>query len=130
MVASQTDNTSARIGSGGDRFPETLIVQKTGHVFVGPGVIDNVSLLSGSSSDNVLTVYDTDRADTTNTAPRFIAKNVSSGETPVDGAGFPITLTRGCYITLSGTAPRGMVQIRRASGYSSDGAIRNYAMRR
>ena len=129
VVASQTDNTSTRLGTGGERFPETQLLVSSGHVFVGPGIVDNISLLSGAATDNVLTVYDTDRADTINRAPRFIANNIASSETPVDGAGFPLTFTRGCYVTLSGTSPRGMVLIRRATSYGSDGAIRNYAAR-
>lgn len=130
IVASQTDNTSARIGSGGDRFPESLLVQSTSHAFVGPGIVDNVSLLAGNGTDCVLTLYDTDRADTTNTAPRLILRNLTANEGPIDPAGMPLTFTRGCYVHLAGTNPQGIIQIRRASGYGSEGAIRNYAARR
>ena len=44
-------------------------------------------------------------------------------------AGVPISVTKGCYISLTGTNPRAMVNIYRAVGYYSDGAIRDAAYR-
>ena len=129
VVASQTDNTSARIGMQPERFAEQQLLIASGHVFVGPGIIDNVTLLSGNGTDCVCTLYDTDMADTTNANVKLELKNLTANEI-VDPAGMPVSVIHGCYLVLSGTSPRAMVQIRRASGYSSDGAIRNYAMRR
>ena len=135
MISSQTDNTSTRIGSGGKRFPQQVLLEAsptgtTGHhVFVGSGIIDNVSLLSGGLNDNVLQVWDTDRADTTNGTMKLEMRNLTALETPVDPAGVPISITKGCYISLTGTNPRAMVSIYRAVGYYSDGAIRDAAYR-
>ena len=130
VIASQTDDTSARIGSGGRRFPETLLLNKSGHAFVGHGILDNVSLYSGAGTDCVLQIWDTDTADTTNGALKLVLKNLTANETPVDPAGVPITLVDGCYVSLAGTNPQAMLNIRRAVGYNSDGAIRAHAFRR
>lgn len=124
-----TDGVAAtnRIGYVFDRFPEQLLLDKSGHGFVGHGILDNVSLLSGGNSDNVLTIYDTDHADTTYGPAKLILKNLTADETPVDPAGVPINLTRGCYVQLEGTNPRALLSVRRAVGYGSDGAIRGVA---
>lgn len=133
VIASQTDNTSTRIGSGGVRFPKTVLLEAapsgtTGHhVFVGHGVVDNVSLYAGNGTDCVLQVWDTDTADTTNATMKLELRNLTAYETPVDPAGVPLEFTKGCYVQLSGTTPRAMVNIHRAVGYYSDGAIRNAA---
>ena len=133
VIASQTDNTSTRIGSGGPRFPKQVLLEAapsgtTGHhVFIGHGVIDNISLLAGNDVDNVLQVWDTDTADTTNASMKLELRNLSALETPVDPAGVPIEFSKGCYVTLTGTTPRAIVNIHRAVGYYSDGAVRNAA---
>jgi len=115
----------ARIGSGGQRFPKQIEVQGSGHVFVGHGIVDNVSLLSGGAADNVLRVWDTNQADTTNASMKLELKNLNADETPIDPAGVPLEITYGCYIELSGTDPRAMVNVYRATGYFSDGAVRS-----
>jgi len=104
-----------------DRFPDTVLLTKSGHVFVGPGIIDNISLLSGAGTDCVLTVYDTDRGNS-NDASKIVTelKNISNNEL-VDPAGMPAEVRRGCYVVLSGTNPRALVKIRRASNYSPQG---------
>lgn len=104
-----------------DRFPETVLLTKSGHVFVGPGEIENISLMSGAATDNVLTVYDTDRGNT-NDASKIVVelKNTANNEL-VDPAGMPAPVRRGCYVALSGTNPRALVKIRRAPNYSAQG---------
>ena len=72
----------------------------------------------------------TDEADTTNGTMKLELKNLTASETPVDPAGVPVEFTKGCYVSLTGTNPRAMLNIRRAMGYSSDGAIRTVASRR
>lgn len=120
----------ARIGGTVERFPETLELEASGHVFVGHGILDNVSLLSGGAADNVLILYDTDEANTTTATRKLTIKNLSSNETPVDPAGVPIQVKKGAYLSLSGTNPRAMVNIHRAMGYGGDGAIRTVAAQR
>ena len=119
----------ARIGSGGRRFPEQHYREASGHVFVGHGIVDNAALLAGAGTDCVLNLYDTDTADTTNTSPRLVLKNLTNNESPVDPAGMPLTLTKGCYVELTGTNPRAIINLHRAVGYGSDGAVRAYAHR-
>jgi hypothetical protein len=129
-IIGHVSTASVRIGSGGQRFPSQLLMIKSGHAFVGHGIIDNVSLLSGAAVDNVLQLWDTDAADTTNGTMKLELKNLTASETPVDPAGVPVEFTKGCYVSLAGTNPRAMLNIRRAMGYSSDGAIRVVASRR
>ena len=126
QVIADIDGT--RIGSGGKRFPKQVLMEKSGHLFVGSGILDNITLLSGNATDNVLQVWDTDRADTTNGTMKLELKNLTANEA-VDPAGVPIEITKGCYISLTGTDPRAMANIHRAVGYYSDGAIRNHGNR-
>jgi len=92
------------------RYDNATLLTKSGHVFIGRGTIDNVSLLSGSGTGNVLTVYDTDTADV-NDASNIVVelKNTASDEL-VDPAGTPMTIINGAYISLSGTNPRALVK--------------------
>lgn len=113
-----------------DRYPDEMLVTKSGHVFVGPGCIDNVSLVAGAATDNVLSLFDTDVGnvnDASNIAVEL--KNTANNEI-VDPAGMPVEVKRGCYVSMTGTNPRGLVKIGRAHAYSSDGAVRGYGSRR
>jgi len=112
------------------RFPQDIIINSSQHVFVGPGIIDNISLLSGAGTNNILTLYDTDTAFRVNpTRTRVELKNTTNNEL-VDPAGMPIHVIRGCYVDLAGTDPRAVLKIRRAVAYGSDGAVRTYASKR
>ena len=119
----------ARIGAGGKRWDDQTYMIASGHAFVGHGIIDNVSLLAGSGTDSVCTVYDTDRADTTNTSPLVVLKQIVANEGPIDSAGMPITVSKGAYVELAGTTPRAILNLRRAVGHGSDAAIRTHAFR-
>jgi len=120
----------ARIGTHGPRFPETLELETSGHAFVGHGIVDNVSLTAGGAVDNVLELFDTDTANTTNSSKLLTMKNLTANEAPIDPAGVPMMFQKGCYVSLTGTNPRATVTLRRAVGYGGDGAIRNHAFRR
>ena len=114
-----------RIYSRRDRFPQTVRLTRSGHAFVGPGVIENVTLLSGADTDHVLRIFDTDRQDTGDEGNVVVElKNTANNET-VDPAGMPVRVIRGCYVDLAGTNPRAIVLIGRAPGYGSSAAIRN-----
>ncbi len=118
-----------RLYSRRDRYPRTVLLTKSGHAFVGPGVIDNITLLSGAASDNVLRVFDTDRQDILDINNVVVElKNTASDET-VDPAGMPVDVIRGCYVDLAGTAPRALILIGRAAGYGSDASVRNMGRR-
>lgn len=112
------------------RYPDTLLFTKSGHAFIGPGKIANVTLMSGAGTDNVCTIFDTDVAsvlDASNTKVEL--KNTANTEM-VDPAGMPVYVNRGAYIQISGTNPRALIQIERATAYGSDGAVRTYAASR
>ena len=125
----------ARVFAHDQRWADEILLTKSGHAFVGPGKINNITLLSGdTTADNVVQVYDTDDANTDD-AGNIVAelRNTAVDET-VDPAGMPVSVTRGAYVSITGTStgrgPRALVQLRRATGYGSEGAIRNYAMKR
>ena len=119
----------ARVFPGRDRFPEEVLVTKDAHVFVGPGKISNVTLMSGGATNNGVTVYDTDEADTNDPSNIVVElKNTSNNEV-VDPAGMPVEVSRGAYVVMTGTEPRALVQIAKAPMYSA-GAMKIYGLRR
>lgn len=114
-----------RLFSRRDRFPRTVLLTRSGHAFVGPGTIANVTLLSGAGTDNVLRLFDTDQANINDEFNVVVElKNTANNET-VDPAGMPVEVHRGCYVDLAGADPRAVVLIERAAGYGSSAAIRN-----
>lgn len=117
----------ARVYPKVDRFSETVMLTKSGHVFVGPGIVENVSLLSGAGTDNVLSVFDTDSGNTNDASNVVIElKNTANNEI-VDPAGAPVSMRRGAYVQLSGTNPRALVKISRVDAFGSAAAIRRVA---
>jgi len=92
--------------------------------------LENVTLLSGAATDNVLIVYDTDTGDANDRYKTPLElKNTASNET-VDPAGVPLDIKRGCYVSLAGTNPRAIVKFSCVPAYGSDGAIRSYGAKR
>ena len=118
---------------GEGRFVESTFLTASGHVFVGHGVLENVTLATGFT-DNTLEIYDTDTGYTSDITKRRVYLTTSATGEVVDPAGMPIVLTRGCYVKLSGTTgatgPFATVKIGKAVGWGSDGAIRNYGNKR
>lgn len=118
---------------GEGRFVESTFLTASGHVFVGHGVLENVTLATGFT-DNTLEIYDTDTGYTSDITKRRVYLTTSTTGEVVDPAGMPIVLTRGCYVKLSGTTgttgPFATVKIGKAVGWGSDGAIRNYGNKR
>lgn len=112
------------------RYPQSVLLTKSGHVFVGAGEVSNISLLSGAATDNVLSVFDTDVASTTDNFNSVIELTNTVGGESVDAAGIPVRVQRGCYVQLSGTNPRAMVQVGWAQGYWSQGRIKQHAAKR
>lgn len=118
----------ARIFPPVERFPEQLILTASGHVFVGQGELAQVELLSGAATDNVLSVFDTDRAYTSDASSAVLElKNTANNERVASDA--PVCVHRGAYVALSGTNPRAMVKIGWANSYD-DGAMRNLGLSR
>lgn len=112
------------------RYPEQLLMTKTGHAFVGAGRIENASLLSGAATDCVLQLFDTDVNNTNHTGRmKLELKNVTNSDI-VDPAGVPVTFQRGCYVVLTGTNPRAMLSIGMAQGYFSQGRVKQHGAKR
>lgn len=120
----------ARIGPYANRWPHQLVMTTSGHVFVGPGTVSAVELYAGAATDGVLTLYDTDVGSTTDATNFTIELKNTSNSQRVAYEGSPLRFKRGCYVSLAGTAPRGIVKIERAPFYFSDGAIRTFGRRR
>jgi len=118
----------ARIYPIESRYGEYLLMSESGHAFVGPGTIDNISLLSGAGTDNVVSVYDTDESDT-NDASNIVTelKNTANNEL-VDPAGMPVDLKRGAYVNLSGTNPRALLKLKNVIAFST-AMVRNIGIR-
>lgn len=108
------------------RFPQNLMLTKTGHAFVGPGRIDNVSLISGAGTDCTVKIYDTDRHDTADEGNVVIYLANTANNELVDPAATPVWVKNGAYVVLGGTTPRALLRLGPVPAYSSDGAIRNY----
>lgn len=119
----------ARIFPPVERFPQQVLLTASGHAFVGPGEILKLDLLSGGATDNVLQVYDTDRAYTSDaSAAQLELRNVANNER-VAMSDWPLRLHRGAYVSLAGTNPRALVTIAWANSYS-EGAMRQQGLRR
>jgi len=114
-----------------ERFPETMFMTRSGHCAVGATELLNVELIPGTGTDSVLTLYDTDKAYTSDPS-NIIGRlhNLTASEPPIDLADVPVWSKRGVYVDLAGTAPRAIVHIGRSQGYRSDGRIRDHGSRR
>jgi len=120
----------ARIFPISIRYPQSLLITKSAHVFVGSGWIENMSMLSGQGTDCVASCFDTDNAGVNDSYNvKLEVKNLSAGE-PVDPAGVSVVFQRGCFIKLDGTNPRVRVSIGEAQGYFSSGRIKQHAVDR
>lgn len=106
MYFDQFAMDDARLYPIQERFAPQINVTKSTHIFVGPGAVDGASLLT-TASDNTMVLYDTDTAETT-TATSVVANLDDAGITGVSG---PIFFKRGCYATLGGTNPAGIVYL-------------------
>jgi len=100
----------ARLYPYRERFPFSMHLVKSGHVFVGPGWIEAAQLAVIATADESLVLYDTDTASTTDASP--IVELVSGVNNSVSG---PIYFERGCYAALAGTNPRGYVYMTRSN---------------
>jgi len=117
----------ARIGPT-KRYAEERRLTQSGHLFVGPGRVMQVTLHSGGAADNLVELFDTDQADVTQ-APRAILSNGTAAET-VQGeySSAPLFFTKGCYVRLGGTNPEITASIRPLA--LSDANVRRYGLAR
>jgi len=86
-----------------EQYSTAVEVTKTAHVFVGPGSIDGAALLTSGGS-NVMKLWDTDVASTN--MQDFKVELDQDRNTSFTG---PLHFKKGCYVTLTGTSPRGQV---------------------
>lgn len=87
-----------------DRFPQTVEITESRHVFVGRGDIMSCALLSAAAS-NSLKLYDTD--DGIPTAGNFVIELTVGAQTSNDDV---LSFVKGCYAEVSGgTDPKGQV---------------------
>lgn len=119
----------ARIYPKTRRYDDTHLLTKSGHVFVGSGRVDNVTMLSGAGTNNILKIYDTDTADVNDATNSVLELTNTVNSETVDPAGVPVDLIRGCYVQLAGTNPRAIVKIC-GNVANSDATVRNQGMRR
>jgi hypothetical protein len=115
-----------------ERYPATLLMTGSGHAAVGPGRLASVNLLAGAAADNIVSVYDTDQANTAD-AGNIIAQVSNSAASETEQVDLIVSpsggyFKRGCYVTLSGTNPRALLTF--AERYQSKGLIRSYGLRR
>lgn len=117
----------ARIYAPRRRYVQEILMTKSGHLFVGPGCVNNTTLLAGAGTDCVLSLFDTDEADTNDAGNILVElKNTANNEV-VDPAGMPVRARRGAYVSLSGTNPRAVLQI--GESPTSDWHVRHRGMR-
>ena len=120
-----------QLGPDRDRYPETIMISKSMHICLGESELLNVTLLPGAATDNTLTIYDTDKAETTvDNNVVALLYNLTSSEPPIDLADVPVRVKRGAYVALGGTNPRALVHIGRSQGYNSHGRVRQHGYSR
>ena len=101
---------NGRIYPSRQRFPSSVVLTKSQHVFVGPGYIEGATLVDVTNSDEFLYLYDTDTGNTDNYGP--VVELYAGAQTSVGG---PLYFERGCFASLSGPNPRGIVYLTRSN---------------
>lgn len=119
----------ARIFPERRRFSEQALLTKTGHAFVGPGKLESISLLSGAATDNVVSVFDTDIG-STSIAGNIVAELKNTANNQVVIADDIPQMVRGCFVQMSGTNPRALVNIERNAMGRSVANIRQLGIKR
>ncbi len=109
-------------------YEETLLLTKTGHAFVGPGTIESITLLSGNGTDCVVSVYDSDKAETNDASLKWHVANTAANEIVETGVR-EVNLTRGAYVTLTGTTPRALISTKNVK-CMSDALVRYQGLNR
>lgn len=110
------------------RWPTSVLLTTTGHAFVGHGCITWARLMSGAATDNVVSIFDSDVGSTDASKLVLELKNTANSQL-VDGSmADEIYVTRGCFVTMSGTNPRALIDIEPGAAFGSDGAVRNYGV--
>lgn len=101
------------------RFGEQQMAFKSGHLFLGRGELEQVTLMAGAATDNALILYDTDEANTSDPS-NIIVPELRNAQGASDTVVYRVPkgqgwFERGCYASMSGTNPRALVMARRAT---------------
>lgn len=114
------------------RWSGTQRLTQSGHVFVGPGKIDNISFITGSAAVQHLRLWDTDQAFVGGFgSPRLeMHSDEVTDKEIVDPAGMPIQLSRGAYIELVGDDVAAQVEVSYAVAWGSNGNVARYGLAR
>ena len=134
---------SNRFHASPNRYSNKQMLTAPGHLFVGPGTIKNLTLISGANTANSgtgIALYDTDVYrinDSDNRVAQYFATAASETFDPPD---VPIKFRRGCYIDFidgDGTSvnfttevPRVLCELGHVNAWGSQGAVRSYGARR
>jgi hypothetical protein len=135
ILFDEIEVAASRIYPLKERWQNPLLMTDSGHAFVGPGTITNVSLLAGSSETGVgLKIFDTDTADI-NDHTNIVAHLDNSVENEVvDTASMPVKVKRGAYVSLSTTGttrkPRALIGFENTPAWGSASAVRRYGLTR
>ncbi len=127
--------SGSRIGMPHDRYPTNVLVTKSTHLCLGTSDITNVQLVGGSGTDSVLKIYDTDSADVQDDTNVVAILNGTAAAGVTDLANVPVTVKRGAFVQLSGTAsstvaPFALISIGTSQGWGSHGRIRQHGFKR
>jgi len=121
-----------------DRWNPEIRMTKSGHAFVGPGVINNVTLVGNGAASQELRLWDTDRARFPATgasgggfgAPRIELHTTGTSEI-VDPASMPLRVNQGCYIELDDDVDSSaLIQVSFASAWGSEANVVRYGLSR
>lgn len=116
-----------------ERFPQKIRLYKSAHVFIGPGWINDVSILSATGT---CALYDTDTGYTNDASAVKVDLDTTGNFIAWDE---PVYFERGCYASLGGTNPQVEVNLQVTHFepgqfgpryHWSDGAIRRYGQLR
>lgn len=114
ILISDFISDSERIDTS-NRFANTIDLTQTRHLFVGPGAVDYVRLMT-STAGHIVSLYDTDEA--------IARSSTFVGEAAVDLSPVLDTVMqfqKGCYAVLTGTNPRANIHliddVRRHAGF-------------
>ena len=91
------------------RFPFTQNIWANTHIFVGPGTVQSVGLLTQGGSD-IVHLWDTDRADVDWTEGYVVEVDDALPESQKEG---PWHFEKGCYAVISGTNSLAQVVLNR-----------------
>ncbi len=113
------------------RYPQVVVLTKSGFIALGPGKIEEYTLVAGGAVDNHMSVYDLDRQPLLGLSD-FLGPELTNSHA-FEAKVFAYSkkdgyFNRGLYVRLIGTAPRATVTL--GAGQTTLGTLRQYAIRK